>query len=249
MKLAVVFAAFVSVLSFSSCLNSDGDSNYPNFQAVVTVTGDEILGYRLYADYGPVLIPTSQSVAQLPGLKNIKRAIVAFDVVGEENVTSLDPKKSYNVVLNAAFCAGIPTSTIIDTYENEAATDTLFKNQDPIVSFEGLYALKGYANVTMTIPYDRTKMFYMNVGYDSDKDVDASKNTLSLTVYYDNNTSNTYEQGRSVFSFKLPEEEYGKFTNDSIDVVLKAKTTSSGEELQELKCKMAKSDLFAPRGY
>lgn len=89
----------------------------------------------------------------------------------------------------------------------------------------------------------------MNAGYDSDQDIDPSTNTLTLTVYYDSNVENAYESGTSFFSFKLPEEEYGQFTADSINLVLKAKTTSSGDNFEEVKCRMAKSDLFPPRGY
>lgn len=249
MKLAVVFAALVSVFGFSSCLNSDGGSNMPTFQAAVTVTGDEILGYRLYADNGSILIPTSQSAAQLPGLKNVKRAILAFDLVGEEQVSTLEPNKSYNVVLSASYNSPIPTSTVIDTYQNEPA-DTLMKNQDAISSITGLYAVNGYATTTIAIPYNQSKMFYMNAGYNSNEDVDVSTNTLTLTVYYDANSDNAYATGSSLFSFRLPEAEYSRFSStDSINLVLKAKTTASGDKLEEVKCRMATSDFFAPRGY
>lgn len=248
MKLAVAFAALVSVFGFSSCLNSDGNSNYPDFQATVTVTGDELMGYRLYADNGSILIPTSQSAAQLPGLKKIKRALVAFNIAGEEKVSTLEPNKSYNVILDPQYSGSIPTSTVIDTYQNEPA-DTLMKNQDPITSIQGLYAVNGYATTTMTIPYNRSNLFYMNAGYDSSKDVDPSTNTLTLTIYYDNNSQNAYDSGSSPFSFKLPESEYGQFTADSINLVLKAKTANSGNDFEEVKCRMAKTDLFPPRGY
>lgn len=250
MKLAVAFAALVSVFGFSSCLNDSGSSDYPDYQAAVTVTGDEILGFRLYADNGSILIPTSQSVSQLPGLKNVKRLVIAFDLAGELAGTTptLEPNKTYNVALSTQYYSVIPTSTVIDTYQNEAA-DTLMKNQDPIVSMEGLSAFKGYATTSMTVPYNQSKLFYMNAGYDSETDVDTSTGTLTLTVYYDSNSENAYSTGSSLFSFKLPEVEYGKFSADSINLVLQAKTTSSGDSFTTVKCRMAKSDLFPPRGY
>ena len=204
MKLAVVFAALVSVFGFSSCLNDSGGASGPDFCNVfVTVTGDELLGYKFYADFGSVLIPTSQSAAQL-SLKNVKRAIVAFSLPEAEKVSQLEAGKTYNVILDPMYCLQIPTSTAIDTYMNEPA-DTLFKNQDPITSIQGLSAVKGYATTSMTIPYSRSKRFYMNAGYDSDQDIDPSTNTLTLTVYYDSNVENAYESGTSFFSFKLPE--------------------------------------------
>lgn len=45
MKLAVFFAALVSVLSFSSCLDTNSESAYDGI-ALVTVTGDEFIGYN-----------------------------------------------------------------------------------------------------------------------------------------------------------------------------------------------------------
>lgn len=248
MKLAVVFAALVSVFGFSSCLNSDGGNSGPDFYPVMaTVTGDELLGYRLYADFGAVLIPTQQSASQL-SLKNVQRVIVGFSLPETEKVTKLEPGKTYNVILDPYYCGRIPTSTVIDTYMNEPA-DTLIKNQDAINSIEGLQAIKGYATTYMNIPYSQSKMFYMNAGYDSNKDVDPSTNTLTLTVYYNSNVENAYSSGSSYFSFKLPESEYSQFTADSINLVLRAKTTSTGDSFEEVKCRMAKSDLFAPRGY
>ena len=46
MKLAVFFAALVSVLTFSSCLDSNGDGRQ-EMRANVTVVGDELIGYKL----------------------------------------------------------------------------------------------------------------------------------------------------------------------------------------------------------
>lgn len=247
MKLAVVFAALVSVVGFSSCLNSDGNSG-PAFASFVTVTGDDLLGYKLYSDVGYTMVPTSQSVSQLPWLKNTKRALVWFDIAAEENPTQLEPNKNYNVVLSNTGSFPLFTNTVIDTYQNEPA-DTLQANQDPITSIQGLWAVKGYCNATIGVQYDPSKRWYMNAGYDSSEDVDPSTNTLTLTVYYDSNAENAYDSGSSYFSFKLPESEYGQFTADSINLVLRAKTTNSGDSFEEVKCRMAKSDLFAPRGY
>ena len=63
MKLAVFFAALVSVLSFSSCLDTNSESAYDGI-VLVTVTGDEFLGYKLYADGGGILVPTAANMKQ-----------------------------------------------------------------------------------------------------------------------------------------------------------------------------------------
>lgn len=55
--------------SLSSCLNDDNSGKVTFSGVSVTVTGDEVLGYKLYTDFDAVLIPTSSSMAQLPWLK------------------------------------------------------------------------------------------------------------------------------------------------------------------------------------
>lgn len=43
-KLAVVFTALLTMVGFSSCLNSGDDNlNYPSFQLPVTIAGDALV--------------------------------------------------------------------------------------------------------------------------------------------------------------------------------------------------------------
>ena len=82
MKLAVFFAALVSVLSFSSCLDTNSESAYDGI-VLVTVTGDEFLGYKLYADGGGILVPTAANMKQFGDWSKVKRAQVAFKHLDE----------------------------------------------------------------------------------------------------------------------------------------------------------------------
>ena len=68
LKLSTLLIALASVFTFSSCLNSDDDTNNPAYYSYVTIAGDSAFGYTFYADNGSILIPTSTSVEQvLPG--------------------------------------------------------------------------------------------------------------------------------------------------------------------------------------
>lgn len=250
MKFAVCLAALAVVLGFSSCLDSD-DSSYPSYQASVTVTGDEVMGYTFYADNGSILVPTSQSAMQAPGLKKIKRAVIAFDLVDATSGQNLESGKRYNIVLHPNYSQGIPTYDVIDRHNN-AAADTLVNNQDPIHEMSGLYVKNGYATLGISFQISQTGPFYMNVGYDSSKDVDVAGKTLTLHLYYDQNSKNAYQMVSSLFSFRMPEKEMYNFSSasasDSINVVLKTKTNDYGASVdKELKCKMAVRDFMIPR--
>ena len=249
MKFAVCLSALAVVLGFSSCLNSD-DSDYPDYQSSVTVTGDEMLGYKFYADNGSILVPTSQSAMQAPGLKKVKRAVIAFDLADSNSGQKLEPNKQYTIVLHPNYSQGIPTFNVINRYNN-AAADTLVQNQDPIQDMSGLFVKNGYATLGVTFQISPTGPFYMNVGYESDKDVDVEGKTLTLHLYYDKKSPNAYQTVSSLFSFRMPESEMHKFSsasNDSINVVLKTKASDYGASAdKELKCKMAVRDFMVPR--
>ena len=123
-KLAVLFAALVSVLGFTSCLESEGSSNYPTFQAAVTITGDKLLGYTFYCDAGEniKLQPTTESVANL-NLDGVKRAVIGFDLADDyTGVTQLQPNTTYTVIVNSLpyYTYGIPTYTmVVDTLSSQ----------------------------------------------------------------------------------------------------------------------------------
>ena len=142
MKLAVFFAALVSVLSFSSCLDTNSESAYDGI-ALVTVTGDEFIGYKLYADGGGILVPTATNMKQFGDWSKVKRAQVAFKHLDEVlPEPSENTKYKVEIVSVGQLFGG---TNMINTTRDVEAADTLYKNQDPVIDFYGGVGIyKGY---------------------------------------------------------------------------------------------------------
>lgn len=259
-KLAVIFAALVCVLGFTSCLDSDGTSNYPRFQTAVTIAGDKLTGYTFYCDAGEniKLRPTSESVANL-NLDGVKRAVIAFDLTSDYvDVTQLQPNTTYTVVVNAYYSYGIPTYTMaVDTLSTQyqsAGKDSIALNGKKIISAESkagfFYVKNGYMTFYPRFSYGEEPI-YFGLYYDSQKDVDAENAKLKLNLYFNNSISASQAINSSVLSvsLKMPSELYGRYMmtgQDSIDVMLKLNSTSNEDSL---KCRMAVSDFYTPSGY
>lgn len=261
-KLAVLFAALVSVLGFTSCLNDEGVSDYPSFQASVTITGDKLLGYTFLCDAGENirLRPTSESVANL-NLDGVKRAVIGFDLADDYmGVTQLQPNTTYTVVVNSSpyYTYGIPTYTMaVDTLSTQyqsAGNDSIALNGKKIVSAEsqtGYYYIKnGYVTLYPRFSYGNAPV-YFGLYYDGTKDVDVTNGKLNMNLYFNNSisTSQAISTASNVISLEMPSELYNQYMvpgKDSIEVTLNLNTTSNQNPL---KCKMAVSDFITPSGY
>lgn len=251
LKLSTLLIALASVFTFSSCLNSDDDTNNPAYYSYVTIAGDSAFGYTFYADNGPILIPTSTSVEQvLPGLKNsnVERAFISFDVVNGPADGILQANQTYQIVLGASYYSNyaIPTYRTIRSFE---PTDSLHTNNERISNINNnIWAVNGYVNAQLTLDYQQGQTFYLNTYYSED-DIDVENNTLNLNLYYNSKSKNPTNQGSSVFSFDLPEEvSYHFNTTDSIKLVLNAITGYDDSQLTKVaECKVALEDFNAPR--
>lgn len=253
-KLAVIFAALLTMVGFSSCLNSGDDNlNYPSFQLPVTIAGDALGGYTFWSDYGNIkLRPTSASVSQLK-LDGVKRAVIAFDLTEDQaGITQLEPNKVYTIVVNPAYCYGIPTySMAVDTLSTqyqENGNDSIALKCKPINSAsttEGAFYVKnGYMTFVPTFSYGNS-LVYFGLYYDSEKDVNAEAGSLNMNLYFNNSLENSVSSsGASSVSLKMPSELYMEYMQkDSIDLILNFKSSSSQSPL---KCRMAVSDFMAP---
>ena len=220
MKLAVFFAALVSVLSFSSCLDTNSESAYDGI-VLVTVTGDEFLGYKLYADGGGILVPTAANMKQFGDWS--KEIVSAAPLHGGANM--------------------------INTTRDVEAADTLYKNQDPVIDFYGgVIIYKGYITFSPQLNYNSSSPFYFNMSYREEDIVDNEK--LTLTFHYDNGESDSYNSTRALCSFPFSSELYSHFSEtDSIDVVLRAMQDRGGENYVKKEVRMATKDFRAPYGY
>lgn len=256
LKFSTLLVALAAVFTFSSCLDDSGDSDMPSFTSYVTITGDAAFGYKFHSDYGCTLIPTSASVQEvLPGLSNsnVKRAVVAFDVVnGTETITQLERGKTYNIVLRSYYYANyaIPTYSTINLGFASESADSLTTLNDRLIDIDqNIWAVNGYLNAALTVEYDVNKTFYMHTYFDPEKDVDIDNNALYLNLYYNHNSTSAMSHGSSVFSFDLPEEVAYEFTSDSLDLILRGITSEFEGYSEKARCKMAVKDLFKPSMY
>lgn len=159
MKLAVFFAALVSVLSFSSCLDTNSESAYDGI-VLVTVTGDEFLGYKLYADGGGILVPTAANMKQFGDWSKVKRAQVAF-----KHLDEVLPEPSENTQYKVEIVSAAPLhggANMINTTRDVEAADTLYKNQDPVIDFYGgVIIYKGYITFSPQLNYNSSSPFIL----------------------------------------------------------------------------------------
>lgn len=260
-KLAVFFAALVSVLGFTSCLDDEGATSYPAFQAAVTVTGDALTGYTFLCDAGNNirLRPTGATAAELGKLEGLKRLVLAFDLTeNNAGVTQLQSNTTYDVIVNWGYSYRFPTySMAVDTLNTQyqsAGNDSIALNNKKIFSAESnaayFYVKNGYMTFYPKFHYGSSP-FYFGLYYDGQKDVNTTEGSLNLNLYFNNtsNGSSAMSSATSIVSLKMPIELYGQYMQagkDSIDLTLNLNASSDQEPL---KCKMAVSDFMIPVGY
>lgn len=257
----VLFGILLSAGLFCSCLSNNENQQWSAFNGVyVTVDGDNIRGYKLYTDFGAVLIPTTQSLNQTAWLKDVKRAIVSFNLVdNDKNAAQLEEGKTYDIILNGTdgMNRQIPTFvTSIDTLSEdyrENGKDSIALKNKKIYSFEkkaqAFYVKNGYMNVIPTFDYDPYKPVYFLLYYDGEKDIDLVNNKLFLHLYFNNSTQNPHSSISSFISLEMPGNIYYKFQDkglddkDSIDVYLSAETAAGNDQVN---CRMALKDFMLP---
>ena len=188
------FFAFCIAL-FCSCLSNDENAQWSKFNGVyVTVSGDNIRGYKLYTDFGAILVPTEESLNRIPWLKEVQRAIVSFSLSeGNENITQLEDGKTYDVILNSTdgMNQQIPTFTVhVDTLSEEyqiSGQDSIHLKNKSIYSLDkttgAFYIKNGYMNMIPTFEYDSYKPVFFLLYYDGEKDIDVSNDKMNLNLY------------------------------------------------------------------
>lgn len=218
MKLAAMFAALVLVLSFSSCLNSDGDSG-SSWNAVDFVTVREYLGSTyLLTDHGLTLTPTNSSV--LSGLVNgtngyHPRAYVYYKLA--EGETFVEGKTSYDI-------SQIVGGTVLPSKEFNTNPDTL-KADYSITSLENsdlgnvVWAKNGYINIPFTTK--ATSNVTINAFHLYATGVDGD--TLFTRFQQDAGGENAYQSTGALICYKLPFNNplYGQLEPKQDSIVIK----------------------------
>ena len=254
----ILYLIIICITSLCSCLSNDDNSNWSKFNGVsVTVTGNNLTGYKLYTDNDAILIPTAESLSQVEWLKEVKRAVISFSLTEEyEDNTRLETGKTYHIELNTSqgMNQQIPTFIVsIDTLSEDyqdAGQDSITLKNKKTFTFDNksqFYVKNGYMNISATFDYSPYKTVSFLLYYDGAKDM--SDNKLSLNLFFNNNTDTPYGTITSNLSFKMPEEAYEKYMlyfpteNDSIDIYLNAETQKGKEQMH---CKMAIRDFMEP---
>ena len=238
-KLFILMAALVSAFALSSCLGESESYDYPSYERVVTV-GSE--AKKLYSDNGEILKP----VNSITGLDKVERAIVAFNLTPAElNGTELLAGQTYDVELDPNYCYSIPTSRIIDLNDNAVAADSLINTQQPVLSVNNVTINNGYLTASLAFSARQYVPYYVDMAFDSEKDVNVETNTITFTLYFDTEGSMpTNTQVNYPFSFRLPSDLYFRFSEVStINVVLRY-MAGMGGEMNEATCTMKPDDFY-----
>lgn len=253
MKNLFVLLSFCIVIFLGSCLSEENE-RWSDFSGVyVTVAGDDVQGYRLYTDFDAVLEPTQESLSQLEWLKEARRVIVGFDMIGETE--ELKPGQVYSVILKSAqliptFIVGVDTLSI--DYQNGGKDSIALKNE-PIRSIEeskgSFYVKNGYLNLVPTFDYSPVNPVYFLLYYDGVKDIDVVNNKFCLNLYFNNSTESPYGDISSFISMEIPYGIYSRFIgagkedSDSITCRLNVEAFSGNKEIE---CKLSLKDLQLP---
>ena len=241
------------LVSFGGCLSED-ESRWSDYSGVyVTVAGDDIRGYQFYTDFDAILEPSTKSLKNLEWVKQARRAIISFDLEGEQ--PNLESGKTYPVFLKSA--QQIPTfivsvDTLSDEYQRNGLDSIALKNKSihSVNDAKGTFYMKnGYLNMVATFDYSPTQPTYFLLYYDGEKDVDAINKRLSMNLYFNNSINQAYHTISSFISFEAPESIYSKYLNagmnmsDSIDLCLNVNTATGPKQMN---CKLALKDLLLP---
>lgn len=232
-------AALVSAFALSSCLGESESYDYPSYERMVTVGAE---AKKLYSDNGEILKP----VNSITGLDKVERAIVSFSLVPSElNGTELLAGQTYEVELDANYCYSVPTKGIIDLDGNAVAADSLMNTQQPVMNVNNVTVKNGYLTANLVFGARQYVPYYVDMAFDSEKDVNVETNTITFTLYYDTEGSMpTNTQVSYPFSFRLPSELFFRFPDVStINVVLRY-MVGMGGEMNEATCTMKPDDFY-----
>lgn len=245
------------LLTTGACTSSSDNSDQTVYNnTAVTVTGNDIDGYRLYTDFDIILTPTN--INQLPQLKTVRRALISF-TLADENLTvdDLVAGRTYRIVLDIPSCYEIPTFAVnVDTLSNAYQAN----GQDSIVQKKQLvqsvsqgpdlfYVKNGYLNTTATFGYSNNRPVCFALYYDGEKDIDTANKTITMNLYYNSGVTTPTGTITSPLSFRVSPDIYADFldagvkNDELIDVYLKVATVGSNTQLHY---QMKLSDILLP---
>ena len=224
MKWAVLFAAMVSVLGFSSCLESEEGDSYDLYEYV---TVDSYMGTAtLIGDQsGYTYVPVTKDVLSALEMKDgsfYKRALVAIKLAEEFT----QGKTTFNI-------SSVQVYNYIPYKECNVNPDTLDAKNYGDYDFLSLgtgsskpWVKSGFANVTfnVAIPDANPSLNDFHLYFTG-----ASNDTLYAKLRYTKNNTTAYSSMSELVSFELPSYDpaYSQLqTSDSIVLTVVAKTAN-----------------------
>ena len=229
MKLAVVFAALVSVFGFSSCLDS-GESGPAEFPWIVNVN-DSYMGTSFIPDGAPNIRWTTDAVTltQYGIPEGTKRALLTYTIPEGQD---LENTKTLKIELVPGRCGAISIAnisnrpdTLVD-YTNKIQEFTPFLGGVPAVYTNGRYLM-------INCTYQASEI--AKIGLVPNR-VSATKDTLYLDLKL--KAKEGYQSGYTYYSTNYDlsscHEVYDMIptnkTQDSIYVTVRALSAKSGQE-------------------
>ena len=234
MMTAVVMAAFMSIISFSSCIG-DGGVNY-DFMDYMTVTQDGMGKTCLVGDMtGLTLYPANSSVLTSLRMSDgsyYKRAYAGVKLTEEYTQT----KKEYNI-------SDLYVSYALPYMDFNLRKDTL-KGDYGFNGLNNVWARTGYVNVDFNVSVEsgNTSTFYNDLHMYVTR---ASQDTLYTKLRYVKPVDNG--QNYSVLvSFELPEfcSEYYSLQPKDNKVIIAVEAEARHNDVLQLTASYNYSDLF-----
>lgn len=231
MKLAVVFAAFVSVFSLSSCLN-EGESGPAQLQWIVNVNEGSYGGINFTPDgvRGVKWTTDAVTLTQYGLPDGTKRALLTYTIPEGQNIT--DATKTLKVELVPGYCSAIPIAKIsnrpdtLADYTSKIQEFTKFLAGVPAVYTNGRYLM-------INCTYQASEL--AKVGLVPNR-ISATNDTLYLDLKL--KIKEGYKNGFTYYATNYDLWSYDEIYNmtpsnkdqDSIYVTVRALSADGGQE-------------------
>lgn len=231
MKLAVVFAALVSVFGFSSCLDS-GESGPQQLQWPVNIN-TSYLGSTVFTPDGApgfTLTTDAMSLTQYGIPEGTKRAFIRYTIPEGQEMNQ--ESKTQKIELVPGSCIVIPIANISNRPDTLQDYTSKIKQFTPVIAgVPGVYTNDRYLIINCS--YEASEV--AKVGLVPNR-VSAAKDTLYLDLKL--KTKEGYRQGETFFATNYDLSSCHDFfdlvasnkTQDSVYVTVRALSVNAGQE-------------------
>ena len=210
----------LSVVTLVSCLDNDDNRQSVTFNNMaVTVSGNELEGYRLYTvsdlESGHTYDIVLSEAAEIPTyISCVDTLSEDYQIFGQDSIA-------------------LKNKAVQSVNQTEGQ----------------YYIQNGYMNVVPTFYFDPYSAVSFLLYYDGNRDIDTTGKKATFNLYFDNNAPNAWNTTSSLISLRMPDEVYSRFIqtgltdDDTIDVCLNVRTQTGTVTLEY---KTALEDFMLP---